>query len=144
MWMPVAELVAQGFLFNNVGGVMGEQFWIQIAVYLVTGVIAVARVSYIVGKIEARCVTKEDLRESAKSAGDTFVRKDLCGLAHIQLKETVDRMDKSFSDFRHDVRATITKTQSMYEVLKDDMQEVKEEIIKRINVSNAVEKQRSA
>ena len=99
-----------------------HEFWLQIGVYVIGGVVFVAINAYRVGLLEARLATKEELREKVKErdgivcrvyerfdehkreCNENFVRKDMCGQLHISSRDELARLDKDYKDFRHEIR----------------------------------------
>lgn len=121
---------------------MTEQFWIQIAIYIITGLVAVARVSFIVGKIEANMATKAELREKvnerdgkldkiSKWVNDDFVRKDMCSQSHQFVKEEIRGLDDDAKTFRHEMLNIVQKISLTLEEHKDRFAELKELILKK-------------
>ncbi len=111
---------------------MDEKFWVQIAIYILTGLLAVARVGYIVGKMEAKCATKEEL-EKAKMEGDdkrarmykrfdeykthleaNFVRRDMCVIMHNETAKAVSEMSatiKELTELIHELKIVVAQMQ---------------------------------
>lgn len=112
---------------------MGFQFWLSIAVYIITGLVAVLRVGYIVGKMEAKCATKEEL-ERAKAEGDekrariykrfdeykthlesNFVRREMCTLMHNETAKAVAGLTatvKELTDEIHELKTMVIQLQA--------------------------------
>jgi uncharacterized membrane-anchored protein YhcB (DUF1043 family) len=112
---------------------VNEQFWVQTAIYILTGLLAVARVGYVVGKIESKCATKEEL-EKAKTEGDekrsriyqrfdeykahletNFVRREICSLMHNETAKAVaelTRMVKEFGQTMTELKEIIIKLEN--------------------------------
>ena len=109
------------------------QFWVSIAVYIITGLVAVLRVGYIVGKMEAKCATKEEL-EKAKAEGDekrarmykrfdeykvhlenNFVRRDMCTLMHNETAKAVAVLTatvKELTEEIHELKTIVVQVQA--------------------------------
>lgn len=106
---------------------MNEQFWVQIAVYVLTGLLAITRVGYIVGKIESRCATKDDL-EKAKGEGDEkrgriyqrldehkrymdeyFVRREYCAVTHEAASRDLTALVMDMKEIWKEIRDNLKK-----------------------------------
>jgi hypothetical protein len=119
------------------------EFWLQTAVYLIGGACAVVAVAFRIGRMEARFATKSDL-EKAQSEGNekrariytrfdeykthlenNFVRRDMCGQMHISNKDELARIDKQYTDFRHEIRNQIQMLVDKFDELRRDLTERK-------------------
>jgi hypothetical protein len=104
---------------------LSPDFLINLSAYVLTGLGAVIAVTWRISSITAKLATKEELKDKVKErdkiidrvyerfdefkkcANDGFVRKDMCGQLHISTKSELDRMDKDYKDFRHEIRNTV-------------------------------------
>lgn len=98
-----------------------HEFWINLAAYMTTGLIAIITVTWKISLL----ATKEELKEKVKERNDQinrvyerfdefkkssnadFVRKDMCGQLHMSTKDELMRIDKDYKDFRHEIRNTV-------------------------------------
>lgn len=123
---------------------LSHEFWIQIFVYVIGGLVFVAINSFKIGQLEAKLATKLELAEKCKErnlmidrvyqrfddfkrlTNDEFVRKDMCGQLHSTSVEFVKRIDEDYKAFRHEIRNSIQK-------LSDDVGFLRESNIASIN-----------
>lgn len=118
---------------------LSPEFWLSVAIYIITGICAVVSVAYQIGKIRGDYVTKDQMSEAVTKRNgqiekvytrfddhktfieSTFVRKDICCEMHRQTKEELKRIDDDAKLFRHDIRNAITAVTCNIAELKDDM-----------------------
>lgn len=102
-----------------------DEFWFQIATYIVGGFVFVAINAFKIGQLEAKLATKEELREKVKERNcqidrvyerfdeykrhieEVSVRKDMCGQLHLMTKEDIKKLDEDYKGFRHEIRNQI-------------------------------------
>jgi hypothetical protein len=122
---------------------VSENLWIQIIVYAITILIASLRFGFLVGKLEASCVTKQELKDKVYErdekikgvyhALDThrndckseYVRKDMCSQMHSFEKEERERIDKVNMDSRHDLNNKMATLALKNDLLFEKIAELK-------------------
>jgi len=127
---------------------MTIEHWISILGYIVGGIVFVTINAYKLGQLEARLVTKEELKEKVEDrnnkletvyrrfddfkqfSNDTYVRKDMCGQMHIVQKEDIKRIDEEYRIFRNDIRVQIQGIMLKFELMNEKIDELKDMIIK--------------
>lgn len=114
-----------------------HEFWVQIAVYVIGGLVFVAINSFKLGQLEAKLATKEELRDKVRErnevinrvyerfddfkriSNEEFVRKDMCGQLHITSRDEIKRIDDDYKAFRHEIRNTLQQIFDKIDQLKE-------------------------
>jgi len=104
---------------------LSHEFWIQIGVYVIGGIVFVAINAFKLGQLRADLATKEELREKVrernaqidrvyerfdeykKHSENMMVRKDMCGQLHLNTKDEIKKLDDDYKAFRHEIRNTV-------------------------------------
>lgn len=118
-----------------------HEFWIQIMVYVVGGIVFIAVNAYKVGLLESRLATKVELKEKEntrnlmidrvyqrfdehkKECSDSYVRRDMCGQLHLTTKDDIKKLDDDAKNFRHEIRAALMTLQLSFDNFKVDVLE---------------------
>jgi hypothetical protein len=69
--------------------------------------------------------------EHKRDCNDTFVRKEMCEQMYVHTKEELGKISEDHKDYRHEMAATVGKIFLTIDMIKKDISEVKEIVLKK-------------